>query len=386
MDNQLNYQWHAFEGGPNPENSSTQANAEDDSNAIMGKCDSFPSIKKKETDQAIGPFGLPHELIARVIREPYDASWILKFNVDAASIRVGNKQSNMLRFKDLFGAGALHIGDDIYHVGSYEMNGQTAEFEKVARVVGRPKNPADPAGTKYPSLAILSCGFHVRDLPFCRGPKEIAIAFNQILPQEPAALKEIGSWKQLRVRRGDTEFGSIHDVRNALFAWRQEMDVWASAHGISYRMRKPKRPKPAASQYAPQDGNEDGVGQNAMPGNQANYHQQTANFQHYHPQTANFQHYHPQTVNFQHYQQAAPEAVYADYCRSCGQAMPRTIFHSLGPHSQMRTSETSQEHHYYPPQAITTGGYFAQNQGLSDPSNSKPVPEDSFLGQLYDAI
>ena len=91
-------------------------------------------LKRKRLIHATGPFGLPHHLVEKIILEPYDASWVLKYDVDAASVHVKTADANTMRFRDLFHAGALHIGDEIYHHGSYEMNGQRVELEKVARV------------------------------------------------------------------------------------------------------------------------------------------------------------------------------------------------------------------------------------------------------------
>ena len=236
-------------------------------------------------------------------------------------------------------------------------------------------NSKDAGGRKYPSLVVLSGGVYIQDLPVCRGPKEIAIIFNQILPQELPALKEIGSWRQLRVRRANLDLGSIHDVRNALFAWRREMDVWASAHKVSYRSRRTKRSKPAASQYASQDENGGGVGQGVMS------HASSGTEEHLGTQANAYQ----QTINPLLYQQAAPETARAGYCGSCGQAMPATVLHSLRPYGQMRTAETSEGQHYCTPQAMSTG-YYTESQGLSEPSSSQLGSQDSFLGQLYAAI
>ncbi|KAL8867026.1 MAG: hypothetical protein Q9174_005928 [Haloplaca sp. 1 TL-2023] len=204
---------------------------------------------ESDLDNATGPFGVPLHLIRTMIQEPYDALWLMKIDVDPESIRVNPGDSNLLRFYDLYKAGALQEGDEIYHRGFYQVNGQTVELDKVARLTGVSKGAG---GRKCPSLVVLSEGSEKGELPFCRGPKDIAKMFNEIQPQEPVALKDFGIWRQLCVRRGDMLLGSIHDVRNALFAWHREMDAWAQSEEMGFRKRSFARKKPAVSPHQDQ--------------------------------------------------------------------------------------------------------------------------------------
>ncbi|KAL8721784.1 MAG: hypothetical protein Q9181_007632 [Wetmoreana brouardii] len=183
---------------------------------------------------ATGPFGLPIAVIKQLIHKPYDALWVLKYNVDSETL---NKDRSQHNFEAMYNNGALRLGDELYQVGTYTLEGNTFQLEKVAKIIGESRDNGTQ-GYKRPSLIVTSGGIYGVDIPACHGIRDIQQAFNQVMPKEENPHQIWSTFRKLHVRRGTAELGTLYDVRQAWHTWRNEMDAWASSQGIKYRFRR----------------------------------------------------------------------------------------------------------------------------------------------------
>ncbi|KAL8693899.1 MAG: hypothetical protein Q9218_001364 [Villophora microphyllina] len=198
-------------------------------------------------------FGIPYDAIHQMIQQPYDATWAQSWGIDEETLSSYPLPPGQTyqTFEAMYNNGVIKKDDELYCLCTYTIGDVTFQLEKVAKIMGD-KRVQDNRGRttwnrKRPSLSIMSGGIYYTDVAACFGIRDIAQAFEEVLPKEA----EYGHHKKpkesprcfqgIRMRRDTVDLGTLHQVRHAWDVWRFEMDSWASTYGIKYRQKRNKR-------------------------------------------------------------------------------------------------------------------------------------------------
>ncbi|KAL8785894.1 MAG: hypothetical protein Q9195_008439 [Heterodermia aff. obscurata] len=165
--------------------------------------------------------GLSLEQYATFDENGYSNTWLADLRVKTKCLDVFTSKHKL---NLLVQEGVLVVGDQIY------LEIEVMDGEVVVDNIERWATITSVARGHLPNLALYHPdGTQGGTLTACSGPSQILEALRKLGFQTEGEGRE--PWKQLKVRRGGEEFGTLDLVRQAFHRWQIEMKAWGAWKG-----------------------------------------------------------------------------------------------------------------------------------------------------------